>query len=91
MLTVTKQQLNNLFQDSSKSWEDMAAQWSTETNLKITPKMVIEMFKANGFNPKSRKRAKAAWFQVIEDSVPVSNDPSTDVSDFEPISTEEYA
>lgn len=90
MITVTKQQLNDLFNDTSKSWEDLATQWSNETSLKVTPKMVIEMFKANGFNPKNRKRTKAAWFQVIEDTVS-DNVPEVDTTDFQPEPTEEYA
>lgn len=83
MIKFTKQQLQDLF-DSGKSWETMASEFSQQTNMKISPIMVKELFKANGFNPKNRKRTKAAWCVVIED---------VDFSQTETVSetTEEYA
>lgn len=87
MLKITKQQLTDLF-EGSKTWEEMAEQFSAEANLEVTPKMVQELFKANGFNLRSRKR-KTEWFVVIDDTtnsteVVTGNDESV-------VETEQFA
>lgn len=87
MLKITKQQLTDLF-EGSKTWEEMAEQFSAEANLEVTPKMVQELFKANGFNLRSRKR-KTEWFVVIDDTT-----DSTEVvtgNDESVVETEQFA
>lgn len=90
MLKITKQQLTDLF-EGSKTWEEMAEQFSTEANLEVTPKMVQELFKANGFNLRSRKR-KTEWFVVIDDT---TNSAEVAIVDDEPVvetvETEQFA
>lgn len=66
MLKITKQQLQDLF-EGSKTWEEMAQEFTVEAGLEVTPKMVQDLFKANGFNLRSRKR-KTEWFTIIDDS-----------------------
>lgn len=66
MIKLTKTQLQELF-DSSKTWEEIATSWNENSNVEITPKMVQECFKANGFNLRSRARTKAPWFTMIDD------------------------
>jgi len=69
MVNVTKQQLTSLF-EGTQTWEQMATSFSAEAGIKITPKMIQDMFKANGFNLKSRSRksGKANWFTIIDDT-----------------------
>ena len=70
MIKLTKQQLTDLF-EGGKSYEDLAADFSTQNGIEVTPKMVQEMFKANGFNLRNRKRKSAeSWFTIIDDSTP---------------------
>lgn len=89
MLKITKQQLNELF-EGTKTWEEMAEQFTIEANLEVTPKMVQELFKANGFNLRSRKR-KTEWFTVIDDVVHVTPDTNTTNSEQVVEETEQYA
>jgi len=91
MLKITKQQLQNLF-EGTKTWEEMATEFSTEANLEVTPKMVQDLFKANGFNLRSRKR-KTEWFVVIDDTTPTtfSNPQVSDDSIVETVVSEQYA
>lgn len=67
MVRVTKTKLQELF-DGNQTWEQMAADFTTEAGVEITTKMVQEMFRANGFNLRTRKQPKAAWFVVIDDN-----------------------
>jgi len=73
MIKFTKQQLTDLF-EGGKSYEDLATEFST-SGIEVTPKMVQEMFKANGFNLRNRKRKTAeSWFTIIDDTAPVVSD-----------------
>lgn len=92
MLKITKQQLQDLF-DGSKTWEEMAQEFSTEANLEVTPKMVQDLFKVNGFNLRSRKR-KTEWFTIIDDVTPVPTFSNPQISDDAVVNaseTEQYA
>jgi hypothetical protein len=76
MIKFTKQQLTDLF-EGGKSYEDLATEFST-SGTEVTPKMVQEMFKANGFNLRNRKRKTAeSWFTIIDDTAPVVSDAPT--------------
>lgn len=87
MLKITKQQLQDLF-EGTKTWEEMATEFSAEANLKVTSKMVQDLFKQNGFNLKSRSRKKE-WFTVIDDTSP---SPVVEtVTETVPTETEQYA
>ena len=70
MVNVTKQQLTNLFEQTSLTWEQMAIKFTAESEIKVTPKMVMDLFRANGFNPRSRARVsrKANWYTLIDDT-----------------------
>ena len=75
MVQITKTNLTELF-NGSKTWAVMAEEFSAQAGVNVTEKMVIEMFKANGFEPKKRKRKNTTgWILVIDDtdsSVPVT-------------------
>ena len=87
MLKITKQQLQDLF-EGTKTWEEMATEFSAEANLKVTSKMVQDLFKQNGFNLKSRSRKKE-WFTVIDDTV--TTPVVETVTETVPTETEQYA
>ena len=96
MIKLTKLQLDELF-NGTKSWEDMAKDFTTEAGVTITSKMVQEMFKANGYNLRSRKRKTGdSWFTIVDD---VDNTASTRSYDafnvhtdnVEEVPTEEFA
>ena len=72
MIKLTKTELQNLF-DGNQTWEQMSERFTTEAGIEITPKMVQEMFKANGFNLRTRKQPKTAWFTVVDDTTPQPN------------------
>lgn len=77
MIKLTKQQLTDLF-EGGKSYDDLAVEFSTQTGIEISAKMVQDMFKANGFNLRNRKRKSAeSWFTVIDDTAPVVSDAPT--------------
>jgi len=93
MVKVTKSQLQEMF-DGNQTWEQMAENFTAEANVEITAKMVQEMFKANGFNLRTRKQPKPQWFTVIDD-VATSVSKNTEITDCEPesslVETEEFA
>lgn len=86
MITVTKSQLTDLF-NGSKSYEEMAEDFTTQAGVEITAKMVQDLFRANDFNLRSRTRKpKNSWFTVIDDTTsslnfqtPTGNIPVADV------------
>lgn len=89
MIKLTKVQLDELF-NGTKSWEDMAKDFTAEAGVTITSKMVQEMFKANGYNLRSRKRKTGdSWFTIVDDSV--STTPATQSYKAEEVPTEEFA
>ncbi len=66
-IQITKQNLVELF-ESSKSYQEIAETLSTETVI-INEKMVKEMFKAQGFNLRNRKRkSDETWFEIVEET-----------------------
>lgn len=68
MIKLTKQQLTDLF-EGGKSYEDLAAEFSTQTGIEISVKMIQDMFKTNGFNLRNRKRKSAeSWFTIVDDT-----------------------
>lgn len=72
MVKMTKQQLTDLF-NGSKTWEEMSVEFTAQAGVEVTPKMVQELFKANGFNLRSRTRkSKDSWYTILDDS-PVSS------------------
>lgn len=69
MIKLTKSQMESLF-NGGQTYEAIAENFSTQTEMTVTPKMVREMFIANGFNLRNRKRkSPTSWFEVIDDSV----------------------
>lgn len=89
MINITKTELKNIF-DGDQTWEEIAKEFATKAELpfetesdqKKMVKLVQEMFKANGYNLRSRKRKTgASWYTIIDDTNTVS----------EPETTEEFA
>lgn len=80
MVKFTKQQLTDLF-NGSQSWEEMAVDFTAQAGVEISPKMVQDLFKANGFNLRSRTRKpKNSWFTVIDDTPNLSLTYTSDVN-----------
>jgi len=74
-MKVTKTQLTSIF-NGGKTWEEIAADFSIEAGVEVSVKMVHELFKANGFNLRSRARkSSTSWITVIDDTV--SEAPTT--------------
>ncbi len=90
MIKLTKTQLTELF-NSSKTWEEIAQEWSIESGLEVTPRMVQECFKANGFNLRSRTRSKAPWYVMIDDLTTVMPTNSNLTTEVEVSAFEEVA
>jgi len=70
-MTLTKQQLTDLF-NGSKTWEQMAEDFSAKAGIPVSAKMVQQLFKDQGFNLRTRSRKTGtSWVTVIDDSSPV--------------------
>lgn len=68
-MQITKQKLTDLF-EGTQTYEEMAEQFTADAGIEVSPKMVRDLFRANGFNLRSRKRKTAdAWFTIIDDTV----------------------
>lgn len=95
-MKVTKTQLTAIF-EGGKSWEEVAADFTTQSGVEVSVKMVHELFKANGFNLRKRVRKNPmSWITVIDDTTPVSDFPVESFEDEEvlennPVETEELA
>jgi hypothetical protein len=70
MIQITKVQLNDLF-NGGQTYEQIAQDFSITTETEITDKMVMNMFRAAGFNlrNRSRKVVPTQWFQIIDQDV----------------------
>ena len=94
---MTKTKLTELF-NGSKTWEQMSEDFSLEAGITITPKMVQQLFKENGFNLRSRSRkSNTNWFTIIDDTPQsshlhdVSWQSPVEESEKEVVDTEEFA
>ena len=88
-MKVTKSQLTAIF-EGGKTWEEIAADFTTEAGVEVSVKMVHELFKANGFNLRKRVRKNPMnWITVIDDTEPTSDFPVENFEENEEVLADE--